>query len=108
MTTDPLVVTHILSLEGATPERVVAVLAATQRIKDVLPKAAGRFLVTYDLRELRLDGVEKVAAQAGAKPSAGIINTLRRQWIRFTDDNLAANISAPVSPCCNRPPDGKA
>jgi hypothetical protein len=107
MTSDPLVVSHTLSLSAQDIGPVVAALEAEPGIADVHADKGGHLTVTYDLRHLRLDDIETIAAKAGATPAGGLFNSLRRGWIKFTDDNIASNVSAPVSPCCNRPPGEK-
>ncbi|KAF0224643.1 MAG: hypothetical protein FD176_825 [Rhodospirillaceae bacterium] len=108
MTTDSLIVTHTIALNGAAAEAVVAALTAKPGVKGVRAEAnRDRFEVTYDLRHLRLDDVEQAAVAVGAIPAKGILNTIRRGWIRFTDENIFSSVSAPAAPCCNRPPGGK-
>lgn len=108
MTTDALIVTHTIPLNGAAAEAVIVALTAKPGVKSVCAEANGdRFEVTYDLRHLRLDDVEQAAVAVGAKPPKGVLNTIRRNWIRFSDENLFSSVSAPAAPCCNRPPGGK-
>jgi hypothetical protein len=108
MTTDSLIVTHTIALNGAAAEALVAALTAKPGVKSVRAEANGdRFEVTYDLRHLRLDDVEQAAVAVGATPPKGVLTMIRRRWIRFTDENLFSSVSAPAAPCCNRPPGGK-
>ncbi|CAA7628008.1 hypothetical protein MCP1_90032 [Candidatus Terasakiella magnetica] len=108
MSTDALVVTHSFALRGAAPDSVTATLKERPGVKDVHTGKNGRNLsVTYDLRFLRFDDIEQTVDKFGARPAIGFVSTIRRSWKRFTEENLLASVSAPVSPCCNRPPDTK-
>ena len=108
MTTDPLVVTHTIALGGADAAAVVAALAATPGVHDAHAVGHGRQVkVSYDLRHVRLDDVEKTAAAAGAALARGVLAALWRNWAAFTEDNKLASVRAEVRHCCSQPPDGK-
>lgn len=109
MSGDPLMMSRRVALRGAAADGVAAALTARQGVAAVRLCRDGRTVeVTYDLRHLRFEDVEAVIGGAGGRPATGLFQTLRRGWTRFTEENLLASVSAPVSPCCNRPPDPKA
>jgi hypothetical protein len=112
MTTDPLVVTRIVALGGAPTDveiaTVASALAALPGMHAVQVGHGGRRVkVSYDLRRLRLDDVEKTAAAAGGVPARGLFAALWRNWAAFTEENKLACVRAEVRPCCSRPPDGE-
>ncbi|MDO8608700.1 MAG: hypothetical protein Q7R40_19385 [Phaeospirillum sp.] len=105
MTGAPLVVSHTLRLRGAAAESVVTALRNRPGVRALDLTDDGRSMeIVYDLRHLRIDDVEAALAMAGAGPAHGLLQWLRRGWTRFTEENILASVSAPVSPCCSRPP----
>ncbi len=105
MTTDPLIITHTVPLRGADATSVVAALTAAPGVRHIAADAEGRHVhITYDLRHLRGDDIEKAIDGAGARPATGPLTSLRRSWRRFTEGNILASVSRPYSSCCNKPP----
>lgn len=100
MAIERFTVRRFISVQGASPDTVTAALLATAGVKAVGAEAGGRVLVAYDLRQLRFDDLEAVAVEAGAERRGGILNALRRNWIRFNDETLRSNADLPGSPCC--------
>ena len=104
MTNEPLMVTRRLVLADA--EAAAGVLGATKGIALVQAEPGGRTLkVSYDLRQMRLTGIEQALAAAGVAPSRGIVAAIGRMLARFTEDNRLANASAEPH-CCCKPPKG--
>ena len=115
MTTDPLTVTHTVSLPIIDLDAALAALHHLPGVEQVGADAEGqRLTVTYHIDRVRFDAIEQAMIPAGAKPPGGLVNFLRRRWVRFTENNLLANAQgvahtwyepAPEDPHGHRPPE---
>ncbi|MCR6628920.1 MAG: hypothetical protein NVV74_02035 [Magnetospirillum sp.] len=97
-------VTRTLALALPADDVQISRLAATEGVLAVLPSPDGRRLkVTYDVRGMVMDALEKVVVSLGLKPSGGMVARLSRAWAGFQDDNLRSQAKL-VHNCCNVPP----
>ena len=103
MNETPVAVTRTFSL--AAPAGAAArALADDPAVSEVRVESGGRRLrVTYDLRHLRFEDVERRLEELGAPAATGLAAGLRRNWAHFQETNLIdqANI---VHQCCSNPP----
>jgi len=106
MTTDPLIVTHTVRVPVAAVESALAALMPKPGIEEVHAEPDGRrVMVTYDLDRVRFDEIERALTPAGAKPSGGPVNFLRRRWVRFTENNLLSSAHAATHTWYESPPE---
>ncbi|MBF0164417.1 MAG: heavy-metal-associated domain-containing protein [Magnetococcales bacterium] len=62
-----------------------------------------RVTVTYDLKQVRLEALEKLLTEIGFPPDPGLPHRLRRDWWRFVDQNTLDHCQH-RSACCSKPP----
>ncbi|MBF0214705.1 MAG: heavy-metal-associated domain-containing protein [Magnetococcales bacterium] len=62
-----------------------------------------RVIVTYDLRRVRIDALEKVLTEIGFPPDPGFFQRRRREWFRFVDQNIL-DACQHRGACCNKAP----
>ena len=82
-----------------------AILAMTG-IQDVQPDwRKNKVTLTYDLRTVRIQEVEKLLTEIGYPPDPGFFHRKKRDWIHFTEKNEVDNLRH-VAHCCSKPPVG--
>jgi len=65
----------------------------------------GRVKVTYDLSFTQLQEVEHKLTQLGYSPNDGFGARIKRNWVRYTEQNKKDNL-AHQGHCCSKPPSG--
>ncbi|MBF0417771.1 MAG: heavy-metal-associated domain-containing protein [Magnetococcales bacterium] len=100
--------THVLRIAGmvcsACAEIITEGLIAMKGVVRVdADWQRSRITVTYDLKQVRLEALEKVLTEIGFPPDPGLIHRLWRAWWRFVDQNTLDHCEHRGA-CCSRSP----
>ncbi len=103
----PLINTRRFGLAVADDGRAAAAIGAMPGVLEAVTSGEGRRMtVTYDLRRVGGEDIERRLDEVGARPAPGPLETLRRRFARFTEANLLDQ-SRLEHHCCSQPPDGR-
>ena len=96
-------VTRTLVLAEPAEDGRIARLAEVEGVIAVTPSAnRKRLRVTYDVRAMVMEALQKEAATLGFKLSSGLFARLGRACASFQDDNLRSQAKL-VHQCCSTP-----
>jgi hypothetical protein len=104
---DPLIKKRRFKVAGIqdreTSETIRAGLSALQGVERVAVQPPDHLLAEYDLMQVKLRDIGDALARLGHPMAPGFFRRIWKGWIGFTEDNVADNLRAPISPCCSNP-----
>ena len=109
-THDPHPVTRTLTVSGMVCEGCARIVVeGVEGLTGAGSVAAdwrrNRVTVTYDLKRVRIQEVEKLLADIGYPPAQGFFQRQRRRLLHFAEQNERDNLKH-VGHCCSKPPPG--